>query len=186
MPRTLRVALFTALASLAGCTADAVDFDDDDDDDEPTDSVESAARRNEERFTGLYEVPTDAQLAPFASNPIEVRVRTESGGSFRLKYKLPTVIAGDARRIDLDGRPDGAGGWDVSGREGNGRCAEAPDGELACLIAYSDGLELSLAEATAAVNAISKTDEERAARQAVAEKFIIDPLGIVKFKRARR
>ncbi|MBX3197402.1 MAG: hypothetical protein KF894_04525 [Labilithrix sp.] len=180
IPRMLRVAAVAAFASLAGCTADALD------DDEPTDSVESEARKSDERLSGVYEVPTSEQLAPFASNPISVRVRTESTGKLRLKYKLPTVIAGEARGVDLDGRPDGAGGWELSGRLGAGRCAESADGELACLIAYTDGLTMSLAEATAAVNAVSRTEAERAARQAVAEKFIIDPLGIVKFKRTRR
>jgi hypothetical protein len=162
---------------LAGCS-NAVAGDDE------VDAVSSAARKNEVRSAGVYEVPTPAHLAHVASNPVRVRLRDATATSFLLKYDLPPVIAGNDKDVELRARRQADGTWLLSGASGSGTCTESADGDVECF-EHLDGVVTSLAEATAAVNAISQTEAERVARLAVAERFIIDPLGIVKFNRKR-
>jgi hypothetical protein len=166
----------TAAAILGGCGAGSRADD--------TGSVESAARDGEERTDGIYEVPTTADLAYAASNPVTVKLRTLGGGRFQLKYDLPEVIAGFGREVDLVGGQDANGVWQLSGPSGTGSCTESGGGEFVCTEKL-DGVAMSLAEATVAVNAMAVSDVERNARQTVAAEFIIDPLGIVKFQRFR-
>lgn len=145
--------------------------------------TESMAK-TDERSVGVYEVPVAPELAHVASNRVKVKLRDFGDGRVRLKYDLPEVIAGFDREVDLDGVRAANGDIQLSGPSGTGSCTESPTGEVVC-VEYLDGVAMSLAEATAAINAMPLTRADRVARIAVAERFITDPLGIVRFQRRR-
>lgn len=151
---------------------------------EDTGTIESEARAGDERATGSYEVPVDsAELAQVATNPVSVKFRPVGAGLYRLKYDLPTVIAGNDKGVDLMAQKTSAGTWQLSGPSGTGTCTESPVGELVCHEKLT-GVATNLSEATSAVNALATTRTERAARVEIAKRFNVDPLGVLTFKRA--
>lgn len=162
----------------------AAPTDDDIDDIDDIDDDLGDVTLSSDRSAGVYEVPIEAELAHVASNPVRVRFRRLDGGRVRLKYDLPEVIAGFDREVDLTGRPGADGVIHLTGPSGTGTCTESPSGEVTC-VEYLDGVTMSLAEAKRAIDALALSEAERAARQLVAERFIIDPLGIVRFQRRR-
>lgn len=137
----------------------------------------------------VYEVPTDASLAAYAANVVtvqhEVLAADDARGSFRLVYDLPTVIAGKNRTVELFGAKDARGVVMLTGPAGDGSCAQEANGDLVCH-EHLYGVPTSLSEALAEVEAVSKSEEERLARRAVAEQFVNDPLGIVRYRPASR
>lgn len=176
MTRCSIVASLAVASTLVACGAEAPA--------ENADVVESAAKR-ELRSPGVYDVPVEPALAHAASNPVTVKLRDLGDGRVRLKYDLPAVIAGFDREVDLFGEPDANGDLQLAGPSGTGSCTESPTGEIVC-VEHLDGVAMSLSEATAAIDAKGLTEAERAARRAVAERFIIDPLGVVRFQRTAR
>jgi hypothetical protein len=163
----------------------AANSDSDSDSEAAADPESPTAVPKDERVAGVYEVPTDPELTDFATNPVRVRLRAVEGGGFELKYHLPEVIAGIDREVDLVATKTGQGSWQLAGASGSGSCTASAEGDFVCH-ELLDGVVMSLPEATAAVNAVSQTEAERRARQAVAERFITDPLGIVRFKSTAR
>lgn len=154
---------------LAGCAAD--------DDEASTDA-------DEQVVSAFYDVPTTgADELPFASNPVEARVRTLDGGKRQVRYLLPEVIAGRHRVVDMTSTPDGDGGATLSGPSGTGSCDLTATPEIVCHV-HLTGVAMSLDEATEAINAVAKTESERLARLSIAQKFIGDPLGVVRFARS--
>gem|GEM_PF-5286516 len=164
----------------AGCAAPATAVgnegaEDDGDDAEGTSSAAS------ERFSGEYSVPVDPSLAHAASSPVRVRWKALGGERYRLKYNLPTVLAGVNKRVDLEGAREADGTVVMSGSAGTARCTDSA-GEIRCDETL-EGIEVDLVQVRAALDARAITAAERAARFAVAEQFARDPLGILTVRR---
>jgi hypothetical protein len=130
---------------------------------------------------GTYVVPVPEVLAPFATFPI-ARVRLEEKGSeWELSYDLPALLVGEERRIALRGSvvgsPAEAGVYELRGDAGRATCRElggmwSCEEALTNLTIDGDKLDDELARVP---------DAEAAPRREVAERFAVDPIGVLTF-----
>jgi hypothetical protein len=123
-----------------------------------------------------YTVPVPDALAPFATFDLDEVRLDEKGGELELSYDLPALLVGEERRIALRGVAQ-SGVYELSGDVGRASCREQ-DGMWRCdealmnLVIDTDKLEQELERFPEA---------EAAPRRDVAERFAVDPIGVLRF-----
>ncbi len=130
-------------------------------------------------FEAVYSVPVDdPSLEAFADYPVRVAVQTLRSGRTRMHYALPRELVGTTTKVDFVGPGDGAR---LTGRAGTASC-DGPPGQdgVVCLERFAP-LEVDLARVDRALVDRGASDEERAARLLVSERFGIDPIGVLRF-----
>ena len=133
-------------------------------------------------YGGNYFVPVPDELvdyADFAIGVIEVRMR---GSELELRYDLPALLVGETRGVSFRGELTRAARGEPSqfvleGDDGRATCA-AQDGIWRCDEVLRDVQpDLSKIEQELA----DLTEPEAAGRRAVAERFAVDPIGVLSF-----
>lgn len=176
-------ALSAALAALAlGCGAPAEAGEhaaDAPDPNAPTPTADDAITPGD--YAGVYSVPVAAELEPYAAYMLEsVRVQ-RSESELRLDYELPALLLGDRRRLSFRGALAADGRYELESDDGTAIC-EAVAGGLRCDEVLS-GLETDR-DALARLLA-ELTEDEARGRRSVAERFSIDPIGVLDVDLAR-
>jgi hypothetical protein len=138
------------------------------------------------RFDGAYAVPVeDPELRAFASNAVRVDVRSLGANRFRMKYDLPRFLVGGDEEVDLVGTREGSGPWTMEGPAGTATCQEDAPGQVRCDEVLG-GVTVDLAKVELALTAAGIEGEERARRIQVAQRFSVDPLGVLTYARDER
>lgn len=128
-------------------------------------------------FRGTYVVPhVDPALAPAATYPVTVKVKELAGGAVRMHYTLPPELVGVPQDVDLVGSASGG----MSGPAGRADCRADVDANTECRETLS-GVRVDLQQVKAALEARGVTASEQDAKMKVAERFGIDPIGVLRF-----
>lgn len=126
-------------------------------------------------YAAMYAVPVAAELEPYATFYVD-SVRFERGSSeLRLSYELPELLLGEHRRLSFRGTLGAAGRYVLEGDDGVATCSLGQvslfcDEVLRDVEPDAEALERLL---------VGMPAEEASARRAVAERFSIDPIGVL-------
>lgn len=128
-----------------------------------------------------YEVPVDdASLLPHAFFEVPDVHYVRSGGTVTLTYDFPADLSGVVdQTVELSGPIDAEGNATLSGTQGTGTCTVSA-GIVRCIETFT-GLPLAPDAARAQVGGYGADAAARAARLAVVDRFLTDPIGIVVF-----
>jgi hypothetical protein len=128
-----------------------------------------------------YEVPVDdPTLAPHAFFAVPDVHYVRSGEMVTLTYDFPADLSGVLdQTVELSGPIDAAGNATLAGAQGVGQCTVAA-GVVRCVEMFS-ALPIDPGSARAQVARYGTDPAMRAARLAVVDRFITDPIGIVVF-----
>jgi len=141
--------------------------------------IETAASAQTTSLKGTYSVPVDDEaLRAVASFPTTVKVKTLNDGSVRMHYTLPAELVGNAQSVDFEGP---AGSTTLTGENGTAVCNGAPGTPGTQCNETFTGIHVDLAAVAHALDMRQVPAAERDLRLQVAEKFGIDPIGILHF-----
>ncbi len=128
-------------------------------------------------FAASYEVPVAAALKEFATFELVDFKKDISDDLIVIQYKLPALLVGHEESIKLEGKfMAGSDELLLVGEKAVARCTSYV--RFVCIVEYND-LNIDEAAAVDAINAISKTPEEKSARLEVRRAFSTDPVGII-------
>jgi hypothetical protein len=132
------------------------------------------------QFAGVYEVPTQPELARAAEFPVDRVSWRVSAGSATLTYDLPKELLGKSLDLSFTGPIDAAGTATLTGEAGSAECSTAAR-TIACREVL-DGLSPLEPDLEAVEQLAAKTYAGSAQdRIDVARLFSNDPIGIVTF-----
>ncbi len=131
-------------------------------------------------YAGAYDVPVSPELAPAATFALAEIAWTVSGDQARLAYNLPRGLVGTSVRVDFAGTIDVATGHaTLVGAAGTSECTTT-----ATTVVCNETMRglLPLAGDLGVVASIAQVEYPSAPndRVLVAQKFIGDPIGIVR------
>ena len=128
-----------------------------------------------------YEVPVeDPALAPHAFFAVPDVHYVRTGETVTLTYDFPADLSGVVdQTVELSGPIDAAGNATLSGVQGVGQCTVS-SGVVRCVERFS-ALPLDPVSARAQIAGYGADPAVRAARLAVVDRFLTDPIGIVVF-----
>jgi hypothetical protein len=126
-------------------------------------------------YRGTYFVPVPRELEPYALfelDAVRVEVRDDELG---LDYDLPELLLGEPRGLSFRGGATAPGEYRLEGDDGVARCQQNA-GRLRCDEVFR-GVELDPAKIDRLLEPMS--DAEARARRSVADRFSIDPIGVL-------
>jgi hypothetical protein len=128
-----------------------------------------------------YEVPVDdPEQAPHAFFGVPDVHYVIAGGIVTLDYDFPEDLSGVIdQSVELSGPVDAQGNATISGPEGTGTCT-VENGIVRC-VEHFTALPMDPEHARSLVSSYSADPAARAARTAVIDRFVSDPIGIVVF-----
>ena len=129
----------------------------------------------------FYEVPVDdGALAPHAFFVVPDVHYVTTGDTVTLTYDFPPDLSGIGdQEIVLSGPIDATGGATLSGPQGTGTCTVS--GGVGRCLEHFTALPLDANAARAMATSYSTDLDNVAARRAVIDAFVSDPIGIVVF-----
>ncbi|MBX3262006.1 MAG: hypothetical protein KF782_20145 [Labilithrix sp.] len=154
--------------------------------DAPGDGAAPGAVEGEAKYSGDYDVPVPPELAAAATyKTSEVRWEVQNGTA-RLAYNLPKGLVGDSIRVDFTGPFDTATNrGTLTGPAGTSECV-ATATAVSCTETMPGLLpidvDMELVEAIAREEYAGPVEH----RVAVTERFIGDPIGIIRFDLSTR
>jgi hypothetical protein len=126
-------------------------------------------------YRGTYFVPVPRELEPYALFELDaVRVEVR-GAELGLAYDLPELLLGEPRGLSFRGGATSPGDYRLEGDDGVARCRQSAGG-LRCDEVFS-GVELDATKIDRLLESMS--DAEARARRSVADRFSIDPIGVL-------
>jgi hypothetical protein len=133
-------------------------------------------------YRGTYFVPVPAELEPYALFELEsVRVEVR-GDELGLDYDLPELLLGERRGLSFRGSATAAGEYRLEGDDGVATCRQSA-GRFRCDEALN-GVELDSSKIDRLLQPLS--DAEARARRGVADRFSIDPIGVLEVELSPR
>ncbi len=128
-----------------------------------------------------YEVPVDdPALAPHVFFTVPDVHYVVTGDTVTLDYDFPEDLSGVFdQTVELSGPVDAHGNSTIAGPQGTGTCT-VNDGIVRCIEHFS-ALPINPERARSFVSSYSTDSASRAARLAVLDRFIADPIGIIVF-----
>lgn len=130
---------------------------------------------------GVYKVPLSIEnkyLEPYASYPIKLNYENYNKAPDSLTFPLPATLVGEEKIININKVPGSDNQW-VGNNVESGTCAQE-NRELTCTLKFKD-LNIDPAKLKLAIEQ-NYSPVEAANRQAVAELFGNEPLGIIIYK----
>jgi hypothetical protein len=130
-------------------------------------------------YRGTYFVPVPDDLEQYALFAIDAIRLDIQGEDLELRYELPALLVGDSRGISFRGGVRGAGTeYALDGDNGRATCNASNETWTCDEVLYGialeeDKIEQRLAELPA---------PEALARRAVADRFAVDPIGVLRFE----
>jgi hypothetical protein len=132
-------------------------------------------------YRGTYSVPVPFELEPYASFELEsVRVEVR-GDELGLHYDLPELLLGEPRGLSFRGGSTAAGDYRLEGDHGVATCRPSA-GRWRCDEALN-GIELDAMKIDRLLEPMP--DAEARARRGVADRFSIDPIGVLEVELSR-
>ena len=126
-------------------------------------------------YPGTYFVPVPPELEPYALFSLE-SVRLElRGDELELQYDLPELLLGEARQISFRGGAAASGEYQLEGDEGVARCRRSA-GRLRCDEVLG-GVDIDTRKIDRLLATMPRA--EASARRSVADRFTIDPIGVL-------
>jgi hypothetical protein len=126
-------------------------------------------------YRGTYFVPVPPELEPYASFELEaVRVEVR-GDELGLDYDLPELLLGERRGLSFRGGATAAGEYRLEGDDGVATCRPSA-GRWRCDEALN-GIELDASKIDRLLELMPGA--EARARRTVADRFSIDPIGVL-------
>jgi hypothetical protein len=126
-------------------------------------------------YAGNYHVPVPAELEPYADFEI-VSVRLDvRGGELVLKYDLPELLIGEARGLSFRGAATPDGSYVLEGDDGTATCRSSADGWTCDEALFAVQLDVEKIERLLD----SMSDAEAIGRRSVADRFSVDPIGVL-------
>lgn len=132
------------------------------------------------KYLGQYRVPVnDENLLPYSNFPIKVKIKSNDQQS-KLYYELPLELAG--RNIELAFQVQAIEyGYRLEGPLGSGEC-NRKFSQVVCKMEYNKDLNINLNEVDQYLKSTGTVPSELEQRQAVAQLFSVDPIGILSFE----
>lgn len=127
---------------------------------------------------GVYFVPVPVELEPYASYPVEDITLCWTGAAVRLGYSLPALLLGKKERVSFEGTYDEANQvFALVGPNGAATCTPSTPA-WSCAEDFTD-IEVDLEKVAEEVADLDPV--EAAARIEVAQRFAVDPIGLLDF-----
>jgi hypothetical protein len=143
----------------------------------PLPTEETTGVRRLVEASGLYFVPTPAELASYAVFPVGEVWLMQSGEQVEITYKLPSLLVGVEQRVSFRGRAN-AGVLALAGDDGQSHCFEI-NGLWMCHEAF-DQVYTDLDQLAELLQ--GRPQFEIDARMEVARIFSTDPIGTILFE----
>lgn len=145
-------------------------------------AASDAAPPPEGVYRGTYFVPVPSELEPYALFELE-RVQVEvRGDELGLQYDLPQLLLGEPRGLSFRGGATAPGDYRLEGDDGVARCQRSA-GRFRCDEVLSR-VELDASKLDRLLEPMS--DAEAGARRSVADRFSIDPIGVLEVELSPR
>jgi hypothetical protein len=126
-------------------------------------------------YAGTYVVPIEPELEAFARFDVPSVRFDVNGAELTLRYDLPELLLGEARRIAFRGVAGADGRYLLEGDEGTASCRPEASSWVCDEVLQSLQLDTDkLARLLAGL-----PDAEARARRSVADRFIVDPIGVL-------
>ena len=127
-------------------------------------------------YGGSYFVPVPEELEPYALFPLEGVRLEQQGQELTLRYDLPELLLGNARRVSFRGTVLEGEPIVLSGDDGAATCQPASNG-WACDEVLR-GIDVDTEKVERLLS--SMPDDEARARLSVSERFAVDPIGVLR------
>jgi hypothetical protein len=126
-------------------------------------------------YAGTYVVPIEAELEAYARFDVSAVRFDVDGAELGLRYDLPELLLGQARRISFRGTADAAGVYQLAGDAGTASCRRDSNDWVCDEVLRS--VELDTNKLDRLLSTLPEAEAQ--ARRSVADRFIVDPIGVL-------
>lgn len=126
---------------------------------------------------GYYEVPMDGPLKEFSTYPVKFKADEYSTNPNTVNFPLPATLVGEQLFVKMTKMSGSTNAW--SGPNIDGTC-DLIDRTFTCNVKFNN-LQIDPIKVQAAVQSNFSNPAEMAARLKVAERFGVEPIGIIRY-----